>query len=187
MWAVAGVLLGLVLLASIVGFHTGPHSHVFAGVLGVVTAIWLLVMGLTGEAAPLLWVLLGADLVLSAGVGTAAYKGIRSERSLDSSSSPHTPLIGKIGVALSDLAPDGLVRVGGETWSATSLNGRRRNRAAPVQVIGRPGVRLKVWGEDVRAARRSAGCSSITASTSRNHVRHRHRRSRTDRRVESSW
>ena len=147
MWAVAGVLLGLVLLGSIVGFHAGPHSHAFAGVLGVITAIWLLVMGLTGEAAPLLWVLLGADLVLSAGVGTAAYKGIRSERSLDSSNGPHT-LTGRIGVALSDLVPDGLVRVGGETWSATSLNGHVAT-GGTVQVIEAGGVRLKVWGEDV--------------------------------------
>jgi membrane-bound ClpP family serine protease len=148
MWAVAGVLLGLVLLASIVGFHAGPHSHVFAGVLGAVTAIWLFAMALSGQSAPLLWALLSADLVLSAGVGTAAYKGIRSERAALTSSKSTNSLAGKLGVALSDLTPDGLVRVGGETWSATSLNGNVKNGDA-VQVIEFEGVRLKVWGEEV--------------------------------------
>ncbi len=147
MWAVAGVLLGLVLLASIVGFHTGPHSHVFAGVLGVVTAIWLVAMAIGGQTAPLLWALLSADLVVSAGVGVAAYKGIQSERALGSGGAHHS-LVGKLGVATSDLNPDGLVRVNGETWSATSLNGTIQNGGA-VQVIELEGVRLKVWGEDV--------------------------------------
>jgi len=149
MWVIAGVLLGLVLLASIVGFHTGPHSHMFAGVLGVVTAIWLVAMAIGGQTAPLLWVLLSADLVVSAGVGTAAYKGIRSEHALESAKGTMS-LIGKLGVATSDLAPDGLVRVGGETWSATSLNGDVQLGGA-VQVIEIEGVRLKVWGEDVAA------------------------------------
>jgi len=27
MWVIAGVLLGLLVLASLVGFHTGPHAH----------------------------------------------------------------------------------------------------------------------------------------------------------------
>ena len=35
MWVIAGVLLGLVVLASLIGFHVGPHAHVAAGVLGV--------------------------------------------------------------------------------------------------------------------------------------------------------
>src|SRR5581483_11074521 len=38
MWVVAGVLVGLVVLASLVGFHTGPHGHVVASLLGVAAA-----------------------------------------------------------------------------------------------------------------------------------------------------
>ena len=34
MWVIAGVLLGLVVLASLIGFHVGPHAHVAAGVFG---------------------------------------------------------------------------------------------------------------------------------------------------------
>ena len=45
MWIIAGVLLGLVVLASLVGFHSGPHAHVAAGVVGVLAAAWLVVHG----------------------------------------------------------------------------------------------------------------------------------------------
>jgi membrane-bound ClpP family serine protease len=47
---------------------------------------------------------------------------------------------------VNELAPDGLVRVKGETWSATSLNGTVA-AGTPVQVIRAGGVRLGVWGE----------------------------------------
>jgi membrane-bound ClpP family serine protease len=146
MWAIAGVLLGLVLLSSLVGFHAGPHSHVFAGVLGAATAIWLAVMALTGQAEPMLWLLLSADVVVTAGVGTAAYKGLKSERTLGRANSASS-LAGAEGVAVSALDPDGLVRVRGETWSATSMNGTIAV-GGKVQVIEADRVRLQVWGED---------------------------------------
>jgi hypothetical protein len=59
MWVVAGMLLGVVLLASVLGFHIGPHGHAAAGVVGVFAA-WLLVKAFSGRSARLLWVLLGA-------------------------------------------------------------------------------------------------------------------------------
>ena len=31
MWIVAGVLLGVVVLASLAGLHAGPHAHLAAG------------------------------------------------------------------------------------------------------------------------------------------------------------
>ncbi len=34
MWVVAGVLIGLVVLVSLVGFHSGPHAHVVAAAVG---------------------------------------------------------------------------------------------------------------------------------------------------------
>ncbi len=61
MWVIAGVLLGLVVLASLIGFHVGPHAHVAAGVLGVLAAAWLVVMAVDGRSAPVLWALLSAD------------------------------------------------------------------------------------------------------------------------------
>jgi membrane-bound ClpP family serine protease len=145
MWAVAGVLLGI-LLPALVGFHAGPHSHAAAGVLGVVVAAWLLIIALAGQAAPVRWVLFDADLVVFAGVGVAAWKGLQALH--EPPMLQPTRLEGASGVAVSALQPEGLVRVRGEAWSATSLNGNLPTGAA-VQVIGARGVRIEVWGEGV--------------------------------------
>ena len=145
MWAIAGVLLGLVLLASLVGFHTGPHSHAAAVLLGGVTAVWLLVMALTGQSTPALWLMLGADVAVSAGVGTAAWKGLKALH--EPTSLRANRLEGLMGTAETDLNPTGTIRVRGEGWSATSLNGRIPAGTA-VQVINVKGIRLEVWGEE---------------------------------------
>jgi len=145
MWFVADLLLGFVLIATILGFHIGPHSHAAAGIGGVVAAVWLLIMAASGQAAPLLWIALGADVALTAGVGTIGLKGLQAK---DSPALPlaHERLIGANGVADSDLNPDGIVRVRSETWSATSVNGKIA-KGTPVQVIEVTGIRLGVWGE----------------------------------------
>ena len=144
MWLVAGCLLGSVVLLSLLGLHTGPHSHVAAGVIGTVAAIWLVIMAATGNSSATLWSLLGADLVVSGGIAVVGYKAIRSPQS--SSSIRTHSLQGSFGTAVSDLSPDGVVRVNGETWSATSLNGSV-DKGSSIQVVSAGGVRLEVWGE----------------------------------------
>jgi membrane-bound ClpP family serine protease len=146
MWVIAGVLLGLVVLASLIGFHAGPHAHAAAGVLGVAAAVWLIVMAANGRSAPILWALLTADVVVSGGVVTAAWKGL-SGRHVETSHLGVTALESAEGVALDTLDPHGLVRVRGETWSATSMNGTIPKGTA-IQVIRVDGVRLAVWGEE---------------------------------------
>jgi membrane protein implicated in regulation of membrane protease activity len=146
MWVIAGALIGLMVLVGLVGFHSGPHAHAAAGVIGVVAAAWLVVMAIDGRSAPLLWALLGADLVVSAGIGILAWKGL-------SSAAPSAPdrhggvPEGTEAVAVSALAPEGVVVVQGEQWSAVSLNGDVPV-GARVHVIGGSGVRLEVWRED---------------------------------------
>jgi len=144
MWVVAGVLLGLVVLASLVGFHSGPHAHVAAGVIGALAAVWLVWMVLDGRSAPVLWALLGADLVLSLGVGVMAWSGF----SRHGTAAHHVrPLEASEGVAVSDLTPEGIVRVQAEQWSAVSVNGTVR-AGTPIQVLRANGIRLEVWGEE---------------------------------------
>ncbi|HXY42731.1 MAG TPA: NfeD family protein [Acidimicrobiales bacterium] len=144
MWVIAGVLLGLVVLAALVGFHSGPHAHVVAGVIGLLAAAWLVLMAVDGRSAPVLWALLSADVVASAGVGVMAWKGLTgAHAAADALGS----VKGKEGIALSDLTPDGIVRVRGEQWSATSVNGTVR-AGTRVQVLRATGVHLEVWGED---------------------------------------
>jgi membrane-bound ClpP family serine protease len=48
---------------------------------------------------------------------------------------------------MSDLGPEGIIRVRGEEWSATSVNGSAP-RGSQVQVLRATGVRLEVWSEE---------------------------------------
>jgi membrane-bound ClpP family serine protease len=154
MWVIAGVLLGLVVLASLIGFHVGPHAHVAAGVFGVLAAAWLVVMAVDGRSAPMLWALLSADLVVSAGIGTLAWKGLTTRSSYEAGHRL-VSLDGAEGVAIGDLDPDGIVRVNGENWSAVAVNGSVR-AGTGVQVLRVAGVRLEVWGDETVAAAGSA-------------------------------
>jgi len=145
MWAIAGILLGLVVVASLLGFHAGPHMHLTAGFLGLVAAAWLVALALTGQSWPGLWVLFSADVVISVSVGALAWKGLTHRRPGVSVHQGHA-LDGADGVAVTDLTPAGIVRVRGEQWSAVAANG-----PAPagtlVQVLRGNGVRLEVWAD----------------------------------------
>ena len=145
MWIGVGVLLGLVVVASVLGFHVGPHGHLVGAGLGIAAAIWLVVMAATGQSAPLLWVLFGADLAISGGLATLAWRGLKVQDEHLLGSAPGS-LVGAEGIAVSDLVPGGLVRVRGENWSATSMNGTVP-AGSRIQVI-EAGVRLGVWSED---------------------------------------
>lgn len=149
MWIVVGVLFGLLLVALVVGFHAGPHVHAAAGILGLVAAGWLVLMALDGRAAPVLWALLGVDLAVSAGAGTVAWKALSAPpppaRRPGGAARPAAE--GSEGVAVTNLTPEGVVRVAGEEWSARCANGTVR-AGTRVQVLHASGVRLDVWGED---------------------------------------
>jgi len=145
MWVVAGVLLGLVVLVSLIGFHVGPHAHATAGILGLLAALWLVVMAVEGRTAPVLWALLSADLVVSAGIGTLAWKGLTT-RGINVADRRLVSPVGAEGVAVGDLCPDGIVRVNGENWSAVALNGLVR-AGSPVEVLRVAGVHLEVWSD----------------------------------------
>lgn len=146
MWIVAGVLLGSMVLAALASLHVGPHGHGVAALLGVLAAVWLLVMVGLGLGRPLLFALLGADVVLSGGLGFLAWKGFTAPAPEDAHERGPS---GRLGVAMSDLDPYGIVRVGGEEWSAESVNGRIA-AGDRVQVVGREGIRVQVWGEQER-------------------------------------
>ena len=147
MWIITGALLGLVCLATLVGFHFGPHAHVVAGAVGVFVAGWFLYVMVDRGPEPVLWALLGADLVVGAGVGAFAWKGLSGSSSVTETRHGSSPLEGAEGVAVSDLTPGGIVSVSGEHWSAVSVNGTVA-ASTPVQVLRAAGVRLEVWGED---------------------------------------
>ena len=57
-------------------------------------------------------------------------------------------LVGREGVARSELSPNGQVRVGSEIWRAESADGARIAEGAPVRVIGASGFVLRVRVEE---------------------------------------
>lgn len=146
MWAVAGVLLALVVIVSLLGLHAGPHLHAFGAVLGLVAAGWLVAIAVSGSPWAGLWVLLSADVIVSGGMSVLAWKGLASRRPLVDPS-PRGALSGEQGVAVTDLAPHGVVRVRGEQWSAVAVNGSAA-AGALVQVLGADGLRLEVWADE---------------------------------------
>ena len=145
MWMIAGLLVGSVVLAAVLGFHLGPHAHVLAASLGVLVAAWLVFTLIDGRSAPVLWALLTADIVVSAGVGVLAWRAL-STRGLAVESHHLVSPVAAVGVAVDDLNPSGIVRVHGENWSAVATNGTVPS-GTPVQVLQVDGVRLAVWGE----------------------------------------
>jgi membrane-bound ClpP family serine protease len=142
MWIVAEVLLGMFVLLVGVGWHTGPHSQAVGFAFGVAAAIWLLVMAVLGQSRALLWTLFSADVVTSAGVGYLVRQALKSAGARPSRT---TSIEGLEGLALTDLRPEGIVRVRGEQWSAISLNGDVAN-GSTIQVVDAKSVRLGVWG-----------------------------------------
>ena len=148
MWTVAGILLGVVVVATLAGFHTGPHTHLVAAVAGVLVAAWFLFMVADGRSSSVLWTVLGADVALCLGIGVAAW------RVLSTRGDEHrhfNSLESEEGVAVSDLVPEGIVRIRGEQWTAASVNGTVKS-GTRVQVLRADGVRLEVWGEEADAA-----------------------------------
>ncbi len=151
MWIIAGVLIGMVVLASLVSFHSGPHVHAVAAAVGLVTAAWFVLMAVNGHSTPILWALLSADVVVSAGVGIMAWSGLKHASSGEGVAVQHLSSIESAeGIAVSDLADEGIVRVHGEEWTAVSVNGRVP-AGSRVQVLRAAGVHLEVWGEEAEA------------------------------------
>lgn len=148
MWVVAGILLALVVLGIAAGFHFGPHAHVPAAVAGVLAAAWMVAMLFLGDARPLLYVLLGADVTITGILGIGAVKVLRDPDAFAEHDKPPPSLEGEFGEAKTLIDPDGIVILRGEEWSARSLNGRIEP-GTPVQVIRSSGVHLEVWGEHV--------------------------------------
>ena len=84
MSVLAVVLLGSVVVASLVGFHAGPHLHAVASVLGVGAAVVLVLLAIEGHPASWVWALFACDVAVSAGLGYLAWRGLRSRAMPDS-------------------------------------------------------------------------------------------------------
>lgn len=105
--------------------------HLLLGVPLVITGLFLFLPWST--ALPI-------ALVIAIGTGAIAYYGARALR--QPMVTGKAALVGAIGEAVSELGPQGLVKVGGELWVAEASEAIRQG--ARVQVVQVSGAKVKV-------------------------------------------
>lgn len=148
MLAVAVVLLVVVVVATGIGLHAGPHGLLASGAVGVAGAAALLAAFLVAapaEAGAAAVSLAGAVAAVGAGSLTLAWRGLAGREPPAERES--RPVLGTAGVAVTDLAPEGVVRIRGESWSAAAVSGPVP-AGTPVRVADVDGLRLLVWADD---------------------------------------
>lgn len=146
MFVASIILLVALTVAALLSLHVGPHGLIASGTVGAIAALALLsdAIFLARVTAPL--VLLGiliAIMLVSLAIITAGIRGIKTSR-LPNPTSLNTKLLTANGVALTDLTPNGTVKILGEVWSAESLSGSVK-AGVEVYVSEVDGLRLKVW------------------------------------------
>jgi membrane protein implicated in regulation of membrane protease activity len=141
---VAGVLLSLALVIWLAGFHAGPHAHFVAAAIALAGAGWLVIAILDGRSAPAMWAVVAAAVLISSVAVLSAVLAVSGRGTVDYD--PHR-IEGREAIVIDDLAPDGRVRVRGEVWAATSVNGVAR-AGTRTQVLRATGLRLEVWAEE---------------------------------------
>lgn len=151
--------LALVLIATVaLCLHAGGHAWLAPLPAVAVAAGWA-ILASSGNLTPVAaWSLAATTIVLAAGAALLAGAALAQPRG-DHPTWTHPwgsgghlvrdtrhPLRGADGVALTDMTPIGVVRIGSETWSGESLSGPLL-AGAPVHVVAVRGLRLEVWSE----------------------------------------
>ncbi|MDQ7829748.1 MAG: nodulation protein NfeD [Armatimonadota bacterium] len=146
---VAGLLLiALAVLLFIADIKVPGHGVLTVG--GVVAFIFGAIL-LTERQAPFLRISL--QLIVAVALAMAGFSlfalgaGLRAQRRAPAMVG--LEVVGQVGVARSDLAPEGTVHVAGEEWSAVAVDGTIP-AGQRVRVVGREGLRLYVEPETRR-------------------------------------
>ncbi len=141
-WGAGGILLVLLVATGVLCAHAGGHAWFVPLPALAVAVIWVLTTS-ARPAAAAWWLVALCAVACAAGVLVAG--GALRQR-LRGTLVGLPELRGTSGVAVTTLAPAGIVRVAGENWSARSVSGPLPE-GAPVHVLGVRGVRLDVWSE----------------------------------------
>ena len=142
LWGTGAVLLVLLAATWLLCAHAGGHAWFVPLPAFVLAAVWA-VTASSHSAVAGWWLVALSATACGGGVivaSTALRQRLRGGLALLPS------LRGADGVAVTELRPMGVVRVGGETWSAESVSGPLP-AGAPVHVLTARGVRLEVWSE----------------------------------------
>ena len=122
---IAALFLLLVVFAVLViGLHGGPHTSIVAGVAGfTAAAAFFLIPTMFGSNSSNLAgeLIIGAVLVSTVVTVLFGLRSLRFRSAIMQTSSAQN-LWTSTGIALSDLNPEGSVRIAGETWSAEALD-----------------------------------------------------------------
>jgi membrane-bound serine protease (ClpP class) len=147
-------LLGVALLLASAGFFLLELKHPGLGAFTVGGAVTLVLGGLTlfdpavpnARVSP--WLIATVALVLIGFFATVVTAAISARRI--PKRSPSSQLLGSVGLVTSTLDPEGIVRVGGEEWTAWSESGIVPKDAS-VRIEAVDGLRLKVGWIDESA------------------------------------
>lgn len=141
-WAAGAMLLVLVAAAGALCAHAGGHAVFVVFPAAIIAVVWAVVVAGPHPAAGWWLVALSAATVSAGGAMAATVARQRRRPGPLATAS----LVGATGTSLTPLAPDGIVQIAGESWTARSLSGPL-GAGAPVHVVRLEGVRLAVWSE----------------------------------------
>jgi len=145
-WAAAGVIIALAVVTVAVSAHAGGHAWFVPAPGAALAVAWLVTAsGPTRHASA--WWLLAASAAFS-GVAVLMAASVLRARATDGSM-PAATLVGAEGTVVSAVAPVGIVRVHGESWTAESISGPLAV-GATVHVVRLQGLRLVVWSDEGR-------------------------------------
>jgi membrane-bound ClpP family serine protease len=142
-WIGAAVMIALIATTLAVCAHAGGHAWFVPLPAAILASVWL-VSEASGDHAGGLWWLASSSAAFSAGAAVLGL-GVLKARVVGSRL-PVRSLVGATGTVVVPLAPVGIARVQGETWTAESLSGPLPVGAA-VHVVRMEGLRLLVWSE----------------------------------------
>ncbi len=141
-WGTGAILLMLLVATGVLCAHAGGHAWFVPLPALALAVVWA--FATTDHSAEAAWWLVALSAIGCAGGVLVAGAALRQR--LRGALVGLPELRGTTGVAVTPLEPAGIVRVGGENWSAKSVSGPLQ-AGAPVHVLGVRGVRLDVWSE----------------------------------------
>ena len=141
-WLTGGILLALLASTWLLCAHAGGHAWFVPVPALALAVVWAITV--SGRQGAVSWWLVAMSAAAAA-VGVALAAGALQQAWHLPAPSPGAPQGGS-GTAVTPLTPVGVVRVGGETWTARSLSGSLPP-GVTVHVVRVDGVRLDVWSE----------------------------------------
>ncbi len=143
------VLAALAILALVLlGLHIGPHGSIVSAVtgmaIGVVTTI---LISSSHVSAGLIIGFLLAVLASTGAVVAFALRGLRGSANAANASHELSRVFDSNGTVITDIAPMGTVKIGGDLWSALSESGQPIAAGTKVYATRVEGLRVFVVPE----------------------------------------